>query len=349
MGYCPARNQIQLIPDTAMSEVSSQEPSDWHRYTLLLSRSTLEFFIAALRYYEQLLKSENEAVVEDSHLSEFLGSDLNEDADLEGGIHEAISVREALEEKIGSDGNQYRTFMSLSHRSVRYLKSVGLTYLGFLKIRRNNLSSRANLSNRLLSVLDRKITSKEDLLTAEGVFANASPIALLVEQAIEQDLGFIASEQDSNSIVAARRPFPVIVNSIELLDDELRARCLDLYAEFRESGQPERFDTVVTEATRILEDRLRGLTGIDGVATDIVARAFGKNPLLRVSHIAAEQDGVQALFRGMFGFIRNRVHHRLHRDMSPERVIQILGFVDYLLFVADSSNQDSPQPETGES
>lgn len=323
-----------------MSEDLRQEPSDWHSYTLLLSRKTLTFLAASLDYYVGLLEAENTAILEDSHLLAFLGTDTEDDSEVDGEVGQARSMSELLKRKLQEEGSQYRVFISISHKSVRYLKSIGLLYLGFLKQRRNECSKRPNLSKRLLAKLDREITSREELLTSEGVFANATEIPLLVDQSLASGHADLIDESASESVVRARRPSPIIVESIELLDEELRVRCIDLYAQFRDTGQPERFDTVVTEATRVLENRLREATGLQGTGMELASRAFGRDPLLRVSHIAAEQEGAHALFRGIFGLVRNRVHHRLHPDMVPERVMQILGIIDYLLFLIGASERE---------
>ena len=137
-------------------------------------------------------------------------------------------------------------------------------------------------------------------------------------------------------LLAASRPRPIIVGSIELLDHELRTRCLDLFNTFQESGQSERNDTVVSEASRILENRLRTVTGSsDGSnAKQLVTSAFnGDKPRLRVSNVRAEQEAVQLLFLGTFGFIRNQVQYKLLGNVPAERVLQVLGWVDYLLGV----------------
>ena len=64
-----------------MSDDMRQEPSDWHSYTLLLSRGTLTFLVASLDYYVDLLEAENAAILEDRHLLNLLGSDSDDDAD----------------------------------------------------------------------------------------------------------------------------------------------------------------------------------------------------------------------------------------------------------------------------
>jgi uncharacterized protein (TIGR02391 family) len=112
-----------------------------------------------------------------------------------------------------------------------------------------------------------------------------------------------------------------------------------LFRQFEASAQADRHDTVVTEATRILEDRLRKLTGTTDGATgaELATRAFAGNaPALRVSDIEAEQQAAHLLYRGVFGFIRNNVHHKLRPDLASERVLQILGLIDYLIFLANT-------------
>lgn len=108
-------------------------------------------------------------------------------------------------------------------------------------------------------------------------------------------------------------------------------------------GRHERLDTVIAEATRILETRLRTLTGApqECVGVDLARRAFaGESPLLRVSDVTSEQEAVHLLFRGAFGFIRNPVQHKLLGKLSPDRVLQILGFIDHLLFLAETAKRE---------
>ncbi|MEW6658065.1 MAG: TIGR02391 family protein [Thermodesulfobacteriota bacterium] len=176
-----------------------------------------------------------------------------------------------------------------------------------------------------------------------GIFRNASPYPLVVSQLPEIEGGEQVMVTGTPMIQSDVRPRPIIIGSIEILDKELRQRCLDLFAQFREGGQHDRLDTVVNEATRILEDRLRFLSSASATCTgvDLAKHAFGQPPALIVSDVAAEQEAAHLLFRGVFGFIRNAVHHRLIETLQPERVLQIVGMVDYLLFVAEGANRES--------
>jgi len=135
-----------------------------------------------------------------------------------------------------------------------------------------------------------------------------------------------------------------VATTIEIVDQQLRGRCLDLFNEFDSSNQSHRFDTVVTEATRVLEDRVRTLAALGNEVSgvDLMTKAFGpKAVILRLSSQDSEQEAAHLLFRGAFGFIRNPAHHRLIEKLEKERVLQILGFVDYLLYLAETAVKEA--------
>lgn len=72
-------------------------------------------------------------------------------------------------------------------------------------------------------------------------------------------------------------------------------------------------------------------------SADLAACAFaGGTPAIRVSDIQGAQDAIHLPYGGVFGFIRNQVHHKLLSDLAPERVVQILALIDYLLYVANT-------------
>lgn len=324
-----------------MNTTVTPEPADHHQYSwVMFYRETVEFFVSAVKYYEDLLAAETKHIDADPHLSAFLTEDVRREFKIGRSHAEATRVREWLEHRLAERPNSFDVDISLSHGTTRYLKSVGLLYLGFLKQRRNALSRSPNVTSNLLSAIDRRITTQEEALHTQGIFVRASLVPLLVEQELPSELPVPAAPAAETFIAGAVRPKAVVIRSIELLDTELRDRCLDLFNQFEESGQSERHDTVVTEATRILENRLRILTrSTDGaIGNELVARAFaGTKPLIRVSEVVAEQEAVHLLFRGAFGFIRNRVHHKLLSDLAPERVLQILGLIDYLISVANTA------------
>jgi len=197
----------------------------------------------------------------------------------------------------------------------------------------------------MLESLDSQISALEEKVSI-GVFGLATPFKTLVDEIIE-----MPEEQEEGvnqeSFVKARRPRPVIIDTIQILDPELRERCLDLFAAFHEDGKYERLDTVIAEATRILETRLRALAKADQtcVGVELARAAFAGNPpALKVSDVAAEQEAAHLVYRGVFGFIRNQVQHRLLGKLNPERVLQLLGMIDYLLHVAENAAAGGSKP-----
>ena len=184
-----------------------------------------------------------------------------------------------------------------------------------------------------------------------GVFRNASPVSLLVEQIIGEvdrtQEKSLPQDENGAELAKAGRPKPVLLESIQLIDSTLRKRCLDLFADFEETKQHDRFDTVIAEATRILEDRLRQAIGVKAsTGDDLANQAFGGSVArLRASEVESEQKAVLLFFKGIFGHIRNPSHHKLLGDLTPERTIQILGMIDYAIYLVETcekSTSDTP-------
>jgi hypothetical protein len=48
----------------------------------------------------------------------------------------------------------------------------------------------------------------------------------------------------------------------------------------------------------------------------------------------------------VFGFIRNQAHHRLIENLSPERVLQIVALIDYLIFTAQDASRAAARTKT---
>ena len=85
------------------------------------------------------------------------------------------------------------------------------------------------------------------------------------------------------------------------------------------------------------------------VGVDLAKYAFsGPDPHLKVSDIGPEQEAAHLLYRGVFGFVRNSVHHRLIETLQPERALQIVGMVDYLISVAEAAQREfTDEPKAG--
>lgn len=320
------------------------EPPDQHVYTLVsFNQDTFEFYLAAVRFYESLLHRDLETVKSDVDLRSILGEEALDSYPFAKELRHVGRIRTWFEEHMAKAGNSSWGYdVPISHGWVRLIKSVSILYLDHLRGRRDAIASRETTSMSMLEALDQQLARFAEK-TELGVFRNATLHRLLINQLPKGTVGQAAPTPAALLPAVNPGPRPVVLGSIEIRDPELRKRCLDLFAQFREDGQHNRLDTVVNEATRILEDRLRALSGASQtcVGVGLAEYAFGpKSPRLIVSDVGPEQEAAHLLYRGVFGFVRNSVHHRLVHDLQPERVLQIVGMVDYLISVAEAARRD---------
>jgi Protein of unknown function (Hypoth_ymh) len=315
-----------------------QEPNDNHQYYgVSIYGESVKFLIDALRFYAERLKQDVRGLHGDADLALFINPDTAI-SPLQREIERTERATKWVGEQWDKDEIGMGVVLNLSHGAVRFLKSVGASYLNFLHTRRDVLAVRLS-SEAVLSEVDRRLARASELLNA-GVFANATAVPLMVAEAEAQasDLGPQTEPATLPAVVPQPRT-PVVVGKIDILDNTLNARCLDLFDMFAQGSQADRFDTVIMEATKILEDRLRRTANLDAShdGLKLVSAALGgATPLLRLSTYAGEQEAAHALFRGVFGFVRNPFHHRLVGTVAPQRIIQLLGTIDYLLFLLDS-------------
>lgn len=318
------------------------EPNDGHMYSMVsFFPDTFRFHLASVKFYERLLKDDFNALMGDVDIREILDDEVLKSLPLSKEIRRVNRTREWMEEKISITGSSAWDYsVSISHGTVRFLKSAMQLYLKQLNHRRNLMAARPNISRHALDALDTRISELEEK-TQMGVFADATPEILLVDE-VSPAQAIEPSHTPQAGLTGVSRPRPIILGSIEILDSELRSRCLDLFEAFSKDGTTDRLDTVLTEATRIMENRIRGVAKLPAecVGQDLAKAAFGgSTPTLRVSEVAAEQEAAHLLYRGVFGFIRNQFHHKLVGELRPERVLQILGLIDYLLFVAEGARR----------
>jgi hypothetical protein len=314
------------------------EPGDQHNYGLVLFyRDTLEFFLEAIRFYDALLRKDLDEIARDPDLKLFLTTEESERFPVHEEVARVERVRLWLEGLLKGD-DRFGAHASVSHGTVRFLKSIGSVYLKHLEAKRETLAAKPNISRQALNAVDQKLAALREKIEI-GVFKEASIRPLLADEVLPRSTPAAPLPGSPIATATIQPSRPVMIDSIEILDPELRTRCMDLFGQFTETGQHDRLDTVVTEATRILEDRLRRLSGAGPtiVGVDLATLALsGAAPRIVLSAVAAEQDAAHLLFRGVFGFVRNRVHHHLVADLSPVRVLQIVGTIDYLLSLLGS-------------
>jgi len=325
-------------------EQNQQEPPDHHNYIgIMLYRDSFFFFLYAVKFYETLIEKDIKTLEADPDLKTILDGETIHSLEIHHDFDRARRVRVWMEKLIAEKGPDSFDFdlPSISHELIRFFKSAGILYLKHLKAIRNALATKPNLSRHALQAVDTRISEFEGKIEM-GVFHKATPFPLLVEDTGSEEHIEGVPEVGEQNLNKIRRPRPVVLDSIQLLDKELRERCLDLFHAFQEDGKKDRLDTVITEATRILESRLRLLSHAqkDCVGVDLATYAFKiPKPVLKISDIPSEQEAVYLLYRGVFGFIRNRAHHQLMGELLPERVLQILGLIDYLLQLAEGAEK----------
>jgi len=326
---------------------TAENPDNYIYNFVMFDRQTVAFMVKALNFYLDLLHRESMQLASDADLDFLVSEESRRELGLGRDKDRTERIEQWLEEELEKREGVYNLHLTLSHWIVRVVKSAALLYIAHLKNRRNALADRPNVTRNTLNAVDRELGAKEELFRTAGIFKNASELPLLADQelpSLAQEPHPTTVEQPLSRAVLSR---PVLVDPIQILDPELRERCLDIFNRFQESGQSDRNDTVVAEASRILENRLRLAIGADAgqSARQLASSAFNvERPRLRVSMVRAEQEATQFLFFGAFGFIRNQVQHRLLADISPERVMQILGFYDYLLSVINQGNLVANEP-----
>jgi hypothetical protein len=307
------------------------QPSDSHIYNdVLVPAYLLELFANASRFYASLLEHDIATFQLDEELARLFDAQTLDSFHMYRDIDEVRRIAERAEKLLPAAKSMGSMTMPMSHGHVRLLKAMSLLYIGELEHRRNAAAVGRTLTARALRIIDARLVEMREAMDM-GILGHAEPVPLLV--AAE------AAERPSQAAKMVTVTTGAGVVSIDLIDQELRSRCLDLFNNFSDEGPTTRFDTIVAEATRILEDRIRKISGLgpDSAGLDLVSTAFGgKSPRLRVSGHSPEQEGIHHLFRGVVGFIRNPVHHRLEK-IEKERAVQIVGFIDYLLHVAASA------------
>ncbi len=117
-----------------------------------------------------------------------------------------------------------------------------------------------------------------------------------------------------------------MINDHGLLD-----RCKDL---LKARGN---FDRAFREATTVLEDRIRKLSGVKGMRPgDLVSRVISPDPLkaiLKVSDEAFEQQGFHEICKGLMLAFRDTTHHQLSDKFQRQDALKFCGFIDSILAI----------------
>ncbi len=114
-------------------------------------------------------------------------------------------------------------------------------------------------------------------------------------------------------------------------DKELFDRCDDLIR------AKKKFDRVFREATTVLEDRIKKLSGIKNlVGVNLVGKVLNPDPakaVLKVSNRKIEQRGFHSIYNGLMLAFRDTTHHELSERFTRQDALRFCGFVDSLLAI----------------
>jgi hypothetical protein len=300
-----------------------------------VTADALRLYIASVRYYESQLSRDAAFLSKDERLRSLFADGAIEHSPIWEEFEHVSHLRVRLDEWRGNDSGREGYFLNLSHSYVRAIKAMAFLYIEDLRGRRAELANNAVLSAAGIDSLDWRLAQFEEKIDL-GIFHDAEPWPLLLSAALP--VNPVASQgKDASPMSRAR-----ILRTVEVTDPELRDRCLDLLEQFAEAGEDHRYDTAIMEATRVLENRVRAIArlapGEEG--KNLMATVFGATPRIRLSEHAGEQEAAHHLFRGVYGFVRNPVHHRIIA-FERERALQIVAFIDYLLSLLENARLSS--------
>ena len=133
------------------------------------------------------------------------------------------------------------------------------------------------------------------------------------------------------SIAKSRKPTLTTAIALMIRDQYLYDRCHDL---LKARGN---FDRAFREATTVLEDRIKRLSGIKKMKpADLVSKVINPSPnnaILKVSDEGFEQEGFHYICKGLMLAFRDTTHHELSNKFQREDALIFCGFVDSILAI----------------
>jgi hypothetical protein len=254
------------------------------------------------------------------------------------------------DEKLADQNN---TWGEISPRpswgSLRLLKAGGLLQIReFEKKKELYLQKHTAVPKKIVQAIDEKLAQMKNLVEL-GAMNGLEPADVFLELDTLADSQAVPNEHATTPEIH-HSTSTILVESDEMpiIDEQLRSRCLTTLRTIEAEKDDDKLDTVVREMSVILEDRVRTVANISEklIGVDLMSSAFaGNSPKLIFSTDPDIQNAAHLLFRGYVGFFRNEVMHKLVTTFSRERVFQLLGYIDYLLFLLSRAQRSQPPPQ----
>jgi hypothetical protein len=234
-------------------------------------------------------------------------------------------------------------FFTVQYELLRWLKAGMLLRIDQLRAQRDTQFAKyTSLPVSVVQAVNARIAECENLAES-GMFNSMVPKLLTFDSVMPAPI----KVQVADSIEHDPKG-PLVVMRVELLDSELRHRCGDLYEKFAsDPTHQDRFDTVLRDATVVIESRIRQDSALPGslAGEKLLAKALACDTgEMILSSDENERKAVHLLFLGFFGLVRNSVNHRLVPNYTKERAAQVLGLADYLLFLLSRAQRRNPPP-----
>lgn len=253
-------------------------------------------------------------------------------------------------EKLAVVGDSPRgtvTVNGVSYGSLRYLKA-GILYRAFEVEKQKSafLAKNKIVPKSVLRSFDARIEQLRGM-SEMGKLSGLRPADVLFELTAAEPAAGVSSP--SPRLIPALPPASSDT-AVLVVDEVLRKRCLPLLRAIDGEGARDQYDSVIREMSVVLEDRVREVAGYTGNASgaDLLGITMARDPvLIRFSPEKNVQEAAHLFFRGFSGLVRNEVMHRLVESYTRERVVQLLGTVDYLLYLLSRAEMPGVEGRDG--
>lgn len=305
------------------------------------------FWIETYKEFHEGLKSMFQELEKYSTLAESLEL---ESSPYEKEIKRLKGMIDWGEKRLGSGESQSFgeiTVEGVSYGSLRYLKAGVLFRVSQLFQKKSEvLRKDKTVPRSILQTFNEKIQQLINLAEM-GMLNGLKPADVFF------DIISSGEREQSMEDLEVLPQIPPSINQstsfeVPIIDPVLRKRCLSILNALDEGGTSDQYDTIIREMSVILEDRVRELSGYSGKLSGV--QLFGETmgklpPKIKFSDDKDIQESAHLLFRGYSGFVRNKVMHGLVSSYTRERVLQLIGMVDYLLFILSNAETTKGKAE----